>query len=109
MVHFCSAIWCTFTLPLTPALNTPQKTDINIEKAADQFIELCVLYENMIWDDPNDSKTLRQIEAVAGKYMNNEEFKQRIESSKNEIAIERFQNEVEEQKQNISQSMSRGI
>ena len=85
------------------------KATISIEKAAEQFIALCVLYENMSWDDPNDSKTLRQIEAVVGKYMNNEEFRQRIESSKNEIAIERFQTEVEEQKQNMSQNMSRGI
>jgi len=52
------------------------KADVNIEKAVNQFIDLCVLYENMSWDDPNDSKTLRQIEAVAGTYMNNEEFRQ---------------------------------
>ena len=34
------------------------QTDHNkIEKAANQFIELRVLYESLSWDDPNDSKT----------------------------------------------------
>ncbi len=80
-----------------------------IEKAANEFIDLCMRYENMDWDHPDDSKTLRQIETVAGKYMNNEEFKSRIEASKNEVAINRLQSEIEEHKQNMSQSISRGI
>jgi len=85
------------------------KADTNIEKAANQFIDLCVLYENMSWDDPRDSETLRKIESVAGKYMHSEEFRNRIESSKSEVAINRLEIEIEEQKQNMSQSMSRGI
>jgi len=85
------------------------KATTSIEKAAEQFIDLCVLYENMSWDDPNDSKTLRQIEAVVGKYMNNEEFRQRIESSKNEIAIERFQTEVEEQTEHVPKHVQRDL
>ena len=73
------------------------QTDHNkIEKAANQFIELLVLYESLNWDDPNDSKTLRKIEAVSGKYMDNEEFKQKIEASKNEVAINRLQIEIKE-------------
>jgi hypothetical protein len=85
------------------------KVATNIEKAADQFIELCVLYESLNWDDPRDTETLRKIESVARKHMHSEEFRQRIETSKNEIAINRLEIEMEEQKQNMSQSMSRGI
>ncbi len=90
-------------------IDSHNKAATNIEKAASEFIDLCVLYENMGWDHPDDSKTLRQIEAVVSKYMNNEEFKNRIEASKNDVAINRLQSEMEEYKQNISQSMSRGI
>jgi len=90
-------------------IGADHKAVSSIERAANEFIDLCVLYESLSWDDPNDSKTLRQIEAVAGKYMNNEEFRQRVEASKNEVAINRLEIEIEEQKQNMSQSMSRGI
>ena len=90
-------------------IGADHKAVSSIEKAANEFIDLCVLYESLSWDDPNDSKTLRQIEAVAGKYMNNEEFRQRVEASKNEVGINRLEIEIEEQKQNMSQSMSRGI
>jgi Ti-type conjugative transfer relaxase TraA len=91
-------------------ISTAHTVDHEIEKAAKEFIDLCVFYENMSWDDPRDKQTLRNIEAFAKKYMHNEEFRQNIVASKNEVAIERFQNEIEEQmRKNISQSMSRGI
>jgi len=91
-------------------ISTAHKIDANIEKAANQFIDLCVLYENMNWDDPRDKETLRKIEAFVEQYMHNEEFRQSIAASKNEVAIERFQSEVQEQMQKtMSQSMSRDI
>ncbi|MGV8948897.1 MAG: AAA family ATPase [Candidatus Paracaedibacter sp.] len=90
-------------------INVSYTTDAKINLVANEFVELCVLYENTPWGEPGDKETLRKIEKLAGEYMNNEEFRQKIEASKNEIAIERFKSEVEEQKQNMSQNMSRGI
>jgi hypothetical protein len=93
----------------SPDIKDKHNAALNIEKAANQFIDLCVLYESLSWDDPRDTETLRKIEAVAGKHIHSEKFRQRIETSKNEIAINRLEIEIEERKQNMSQSMSRGI
>jgi hypothetical protein len=88
-------------------ISAPGKIDADIEKAASHFIDLCVLYKDLTWDDPRDTPTLREIEAVSSKYMNNQRFRERIFSSGNEVAIERFKTEMEEQKQNMS--LSQGL
>ena len=75
----------------------PHLVQVNIEKAANEFIDLCVVYDNTPFGTPGEKELTKKIEVMAGQYMENEEFRQRISSSENDVAIYRFQIEMEEQ------------